>query len=101
MQLSIERRCLGFGKDRWLELRLCPVPGGTVTFYRDITDRKASEEALRASEARFRALLEAVPHQVWEAGPDGSAAWFNGRFHEFLGVTLDELAGGLGTHHPS
>lgn len=94
VQLSIERRYLGFGKNRWLELRLCPVPGGIVTFYRDITDRKASEEALRASEARFRALLEAVPHQVWEAGPDGSVAWFNGRFHDFLGVTLDELAAG-------
>ena len=84
-QISIERRYLGFGKDRWLELRLCPVPGGIVSFYRDVTDRKVSESALRASEERFRALVEAVPHLVWEAGPDGRIEWFNGRFADYTG----------------
>ncbi|WP_160310438.1 hybrid sensor histidine kinase/response regulator [Microvirga vignae] len=92
VQLSFERRYLGFGKDSWLELRLCPVPGGIVSFYRDITERKASEDALRASEERFRALVEAVPHQVWEAGSDGSVEWSNGRLPEYLGITLDDLA---------
>jgi PAS domain S-box-containing protein len=94
VQVSFERRYLGFGKDRWLELRACPVPGGIVSFYRDITERKTSEEALRASEERFRALVEAVPHQVWEAGPDGSVEWSNGRFPEYLGITLEDLANG-------
>ncbi len=102
VQITFERRYLGFGKDRWLELRLCPVPGGFVSFYRDINERKASEEALRASEERFRALVEAVPHQVWEAGPDGSVEWSNGRFPEYLGITLEELASGAWKHivHP-
>jgi len=102
VQVTFERRYLGSGKDRWLELRVCPVPGGIVSFYRDINERKASEEALRASEERFRALVEAVPHQVWEAGPDGSVEWSNGRFPEYLGVTLEELASGAWRHivHP-
>jgi PAS domain S-box-containing protein len=90
----LERRYLGFGKDRWLELRICPVPGGLVSFYRDITERKRAEEALRASEERFRALVEAVPHQVWEAGPDGQVEWFNGRFYEFTGATVSDLKTG-------
>lgn len=91
VQISMERRYLGFGKDRWLELRICPVLGGIVSFYRDVTDRKSSEAALRSGEERFRALVEAVPHLVWEAGPDGKIEWFNGRFGEYTGMTVEDL----------
>ncbi|WP_210497221.1 PAS domain-containing hybrid sensor histidine kinase/response regulator [Microvirga antarctica] len=93
-QITIERHYLGFGKDRWLELRLCPVVGGIVTFFRDVTDRKLSEEALRASEERFRALVDAVPHLVWEASPDGQIEWFNERFGAYSGMSLVALQGG-------
>ena len=91
VQITVERRYTGFDNDRWLELRLCPVPGGIVSFYRDVTERKLAEEALRASEEQFRALVEAVPHQVWEAGPDGRIEWFNRRFHEFTGARVEEI----------
>ena len=91
VQISIERQYLGFGRDRWLELRLCPVPGGIVSFYCDITDRKLSDAALRASEERFRALVEAVPHLVWEAGPDGQIEWVNGRFAQYTGIAIEHL----------
>jgi PAS domain S-box-containing protein len=92
--LSFERLYQGFGRSDWLELRVCPVRGGIVSFYRDVTERKRAEEALRASEERFRALVEAVPHQVWEAGPDGRIEWINRRYRDYTGATLTELQEG-------
>jgi PAS domain S-box-containing protein len=36
----------------------------------DLTDRKRAEDGLRASEARYRMLIEQVPAVVYEMGPD-------------------------------
>ncbi len=50
------------GRGVWLELRIFPVEeGGVAVFYRDVTERQKAAEALRASEARLKAILENVP----------------------------------------
>ncbi len=58
----------------------------------DITDRKCAEAAGRASEARYRALVEASASIVWRATPDGSVfeAWGWGKY---LGEPLQEYRG--------
>jgi PAS domain S-box-containing protein len=60
---------------------------------RDITDRRKAEQELRESEARFRALAQAIPNHVWTARPDGGLDWFNERVFEFSGFTLEDLHG--------
>jgi PAS domain S-box-containing protein/putative nucleotidyltransferase with HDIG domain len=52
----------------------------------DITERRVAEERLRASEASFRALADALPQIVWTALPDGSVDYFNKRYAEFTGM---------------
>jgi len=46
---------------------------------------------LRASEAQFRALAQAMPHHVWMAPPNGLLDWFNERIYDYTGATSGDL----------
>ena len=46
--------------NKWFEIHAYPCAEGLSIYFRDISDRKQSEEALRTSEARFHLLLENV-----------------------------------------
>ena len=53
------------------------------------------EAALRASEAQFRHLAEAVPQIVWATAPDGAIVYLNHQWTDYTGLTgvsRDDLA---------
>ena len=55
-----------------------------------------------ASEELFRTLADNISQLAWMADPTGSIFWFNRRWYEFTGTTLDEMQGWGWTkvHHP-
>jgi PAS domain S-box-containing protein len=52
-------------------------------FATDISDRKAAEEALKCSEARYRQLMEMLPIAVYTTDADGRITFFNRKAKEF------------------
>jgi PAS domain S-box-containing protein len=59
----------------------------------EIQERRRAEEAVRASEREFRLLADAMPQIVWITRPDGWNIYFNQRWLDYTGQTLEESYG--------
>ena len=68
----------------------------------EITERKRAEAALAASESRFRELADNMSQFAWTADAQGSTYWYNKRWHDYAGTTLEEMQGWgwRKVHHP-
>jgi len=56
----------------------------------DITERKRIEDQVRESESKLRMLADSMPQIVWTAGSDGQADYFNKRWFEYTGLSLED-----------
>jgi PAS domain S-box-containing protein len=75
----------------------------------EITERKraeavltANEKALRESEVRFRELADNISQFAWTADQNGWIYWYNKRWHDYTGTTLEDMEGWgwQKVHHP-
>ncbi|MDO8464282.1 MAG: PAS domain S-box protein [Gallionella sp.] len=65
--------------------------GVTYATARDITERKQAEEKLRASEQKFMRLFMEIPIPLGVADKEGIIAYFNNKFTEVFGYTVDDV----------
>jgi PAS domain S-box-containing protein len=71
-----------------------PRPPDRVLFSAiDITRRKAAEQALQASEARYRTLVESQTEMICRYLPDTTLTFVNDAYCRYFGRTRDELLG--------
>lgn len=61
----------------------------------DVTERRVRDE-------QFHALAESIPQLAWMADAEGRIYWYNRRWYDYTGATLDEAQGWGWTkwHHP-
>ncbi|GEP44720.1 PAS domain S-box protein [Brevifollis gellanilyticus] len=56
-------------------------------------ERARAEEALRASEERLNAVANVAPDLLWRSEADGSTAWYNARWMEYTGQSMEQSIG--------
>lgn len=77
----------------WTELHVFPIEQGIGVYFQDITRRRRAEEALKASEQRYRAFTELNPQLILMADTRGSVTFANQRLLDYTGLTAEESLG--------
>jgi PAS domain S-box-containing protein len=75
----------------WFEVRAYPSDGGLTVYFRDVTGRVRFEQALRASEERFRLLSRATNDAIWDWDLVTGALWWNDGFERQFGFEREKL----------
>ncbi|NPU84448.1 MAG: PAS domain S-box protein [Syntrophaceae bacterium] len=84
-----ERIMEGVGKN----LLHNPAIAGFVVNVRDVTEQRRVEEALRATEERFRLITENVQDTVWLMDKNLKLTWISPSVERMQGYTAEELLG--------
>jgi len=75
---------------------------GASKIARDARPFLEREEVLREAKDMFQTLADNIAPFAWMARPDGHIFWYNKRWYDFTGTTLEEMEGWGWTkvHHP-
>jgi PAS domain S-box-containing protein len=77
---------------RWFDIRLYPSPEGLSIFVRDVTESRTLTQELRASEARYRTLVDQLPAVVYStSAADERITYFSPYLYEMTGYRPDEV----------
>jgi len=79
--------------NRWYEIHAYPSPNGLSVYFRDVSQRRRDEAAIRESEEKLRLLADTIPQLAWMARPDGHIFWYNRRWYEYTATTPDQMEG--------
>jgi protein-histidine pros-kinase len=95
----VERAVLRDGSEHVFHTTKYPYPSpegeviGIIGISRDVSELNRAEEALRASEARFRGIMEAAPDAMFLVNRAGDVVMANAQAEKMFGYDRAELLG--------
>lgn len=81
------------GLDTHFRISAARAGDGFAVTFADLTQRFRAEQALRAAERQWRAVLDSIPQKVWTALPGGLCDFFNARWYAYTGASLGQTDG--------
>ncbi|MBB6609923.1 PAS domain-containing protein [Pontibacter sp. Tf4] len=66
----------------------------------DLSENRKAETELKESDARFRHLLEVLPHMAWLADANGRVLYFNKNWYSYTGMSIGSTDGWTSVIHP-
>ena len=73
--------------------------GRELAYERQEASLKRIQRSLRESNDQFRQLANAMPQIVWVTRPDGYHEYYNQRWYDYIGCTLDQCLGHAWSNH--
>ncbi|MGB0126637.1 MAG: PAS domain S-box protein, partial [Rhodocyclaceae bacterium] len=87
------------GQWRWMSVHAAPIRDAEGEVFEwigmclDVTERRATEDALRQSERRFRQVTESLPQLVWTCAADGPCDYLSLQWVRYTGKSEAEQLG--------
>ncbi len=86
------------GEQRWLEGVVSPIREhasvtGVLVICRDVTEERSATNRLRASDQRFRTIVDTAFEGIWTVDRHSRTDYVNRRLADMLGYTVEEMLG--------
>ena len=87
------------GAEIWTHIRVSLIRDSTgaaeyfVVYIEDITGRNRTNDELRETATRFRAIADSCPSMMWATDPEGSFQFSNRAFQGYCGIAQETILG--------
>jgi PAS domain S-box-containing protein len=99
MRAYLDRRRDGSPEERYFTFVYQPSKDasgqteGILVHAVDVSEHVFARRRLEESEQQLKTLADSIPQMAWMAEPDGYRFWFNRRWYEYTGSTLEQMVG--------
>jgi diguanylate cyclase (GGDEF)-like protein/PAS domain S-box-containing protein len=80
--------------DRWFEVRAYPSDQKLAVYFRDVSERRQAQEALRESEQRFKSVAKVTADAIWDWDLKSDTIWWSEGMQTSFGFPVEEIEPG-------